>query len=123
MTSMWAGVITGHTATSRSFMGQSSAQIWNAFACEVVIHAKALRRVHGKLIELREGYESQGCGFVRRAKLTADYLGCVAGIELLADLTVGVRDYVPRVGIDPDQPGDLDVKPGLLAYLANRTCG
>ncbi|GAB4919251.1 hypothetical protein MAHJHV28_33300 [Mycobacterium avium subsp. hominissuis] len=41
----------------------------------------------------------------------------------MADFTIGERDHVLRVGVDTDQSGDFDVKPGFFFDLAYRGIG
>ena len=69
-----------------------------------VIAVQVLRSDPGRLI-----------GFGVGAQLAANGLGVEADVDRDADLAVVIGDAVPRVAEDADQPGQLDLQPGLLA--------
>ena len=73
--------------------------------------------MHRKLVEVVEVDPAKFDGFVVEGKLTAEQPHTKAHRELLPNLTIVVRDHVPRIAVNPDQTGWLDIESGLLADL------
>jgi len=92
-------------------------------AREVVTDLSAHAGVDVVLVEVDGLDEVDAVGLVVDGGLAADGAADVGVLVLLADLAVGVGDDVLRIGVHPEEVGDLGEDAGLLPAFADGALG
>ncbi len=107
-----------HTMLTRfGFWGLSEVGMIAVFG--VVSEAEPDGVVDRDVVEVGGVDEADVGGFVADRDRAADDSAKIGHVELLPDFPVGVRDDVVRVGVDAQQPGDLNVEAGFFFHLAD----
>src|SRR6266542_3772747 len=88
---------------------------------KVVADAEPDRLVHRHGLDLSRGEEPDLGGLVAGGQLATDSAAGEADRELLADLTVGVLDHVPWVGVDADDCLGHDLKTFFFSGITEHT--
>lgn len=96
-----------------------SAEVGGLPVLGVVAESQPDGVVDGDVVELGGVDEPDLGGLVADGDGAAGDAAEVGDVELLADLAVGVGDDVGGVGVDAEQPGQLDVQAGFFLDFAD----